>query len=356
MNMKNKSKYLKYGLHIAILIGLTWAVMKYVNGQKVLNALQTFNYIFMPFMVILALSYLLIKAARFVILMNPFTEKLTNRIIYKGYISGQPATLLPGGIAARAGLMNQVGVPLEQTSVPIAVHSGWDQIVFLLGGLIAALWFPSARLPVLIILGVLIITGALLLIPTTRNWLAGMAERITKRFIIEKEWNRFLDAIPQVFTKKIIILCFFFTVVAFAMQIIILGLTMQGLKLDVPVPTLFLAFIVPTMLGRLVPIPGGIGVTEAGMVGFLTATAQLNTGITVAAVAIFRIVSIVIPAAIGALVYFFIWKGNDEVNGSEEQSPSNALYDFSCPSSSRTWSHPPPVTYPTKILETKGKK
>lgn len=311
--MQNKSKYLKYGLHVAILIGLVWAVVKYVNGEEVLTALQNFDYIYLPFMVGLALAYFLIKAARFVLLMSPFTEKLPNRLIYKGYISGQAATLLPGGIAARAGLMNQIGVPMAQSSVPIAFNSVWDQVIFLLGGLVAALWFPAARLPVFIILGVLSVIGFLLLLPQSRNWLANRAEQIAQHFDYETQWHRFLDAIPQIFTKKIMIGCFLMTVLAFAMQIIVLGLTMRGLDLDVPIPTLFLAFIVPTMLGRLVPIPGGIGVTEAGMVGFLTSTAQINTDTTVAAVAIFRIVTIVIPAAVGAFVYFFFWKGEDEV-------------------------------------------
>lgn len=311
--MENKAKYIKYGLHIAILIGLVWAFVKYVNGEEVVKALQNFNYIYLPFMIALSLGYFLLKGARFVILMSPFTKNLKNRLIYKGYVAGQPATLLPGGIAARAALMNQIGIPVSQSSVPIAVHSGWDQVVFLLGGLIAAFWFPAARTPVLIIFGVLAVIGLLLFIPTTRQWFAAVAERIAKRFDFEEQWQRFLDAIPAVFTKKIILACFGITVLAFAMQIIMLGLTLRGLELDVPIPTIFLAFIVPTMLGRLVPVPGGIGVTEASMVGFLNATAQINTDIAVAAVAIFRIVAIVLPAALGAVVYFLFWHGEDEV-------------------------------------------
>lgn len=201
--MKNNSKYLKYGLHIAILVGVIWAVVKYVNGQEVLKALQNFNYVYLPFMIVLAIGYFLIKTIRFILLMSPFSEAVPRLVIGKGYISGQAATLLPGGIAARVGLMNQVGIPFAQSSVPVAVHSGWDQAIFLLGGLIAALWFPAARLPVLIILGLLALVGLLLLIPATRSRLAGLAERIAKRFDFEEQWQRFLDAVPMVFTKKI---------------------------------------------------------------------------------------------------------------------------------------------------------
>lgn len=313
--MKNKSIYLKYGLHLAIFIGLIWAIVKYVNGQEVLQTLRDFNLIYLPWMLLLALAYFLLKALRFVLLMSPFTDNVSNRIIFKGYIAGQPATLLPGGVAARAGLMKQAGIPLAQSSVPIAFDSLWDQAFFFLGGLLAAWWFPGARLPVFIITAVLILVAALLLLQPTRKKLAQLADRVARHFDQEEGWHRFLESIPRMFSRKILLGCITITAVAFTMQIITLYLTLRGLELSVPAPTLFLAFVLPTMLGRLVPVPGGIGVTEASMVGFLTQTSDLNTDTAVAAVAVFRVVTIVIPALVGAIVYYTMWHGEEEKEG-----------------------------------------
>lgn len=310
--MKNKGKYLKYGLHIAVVIGLVWAIVKYVNGQEVLSALQNFTYLYLPFMLAFSLGYFFLKALRFLLLTSPFAGDLSKWVILKAYISGQAMVLLPGGVAARAVLLHQAGIPVSESSVPIAFDSGWDQAAFLVGGLIAALWFPLARLPVLVILGVLTLIAVLLLVPATRNRLAEVPERIAERFDWTEQWHHSLEAFPRVLTKKIMVGSLLITAVAFVMPIGLLWLTTQGLLLEAPIPTLFLAFIIPTMLGRLVPIPGGFGITEVGMVSFLTATAQLNTSSTVAAVAIFRIFSIVVPAVLGAFVYFFFWKGEDE--------------------------------------------
>jgi uncharacterized protein (TIRG00374 family) len=312
--MENKSAYLKYGLHLAIFAGLIWAIVKYVNGQEVLKTLREFNLIYLPWMLLLALLYFLLKALRFVLLMSPFTDSVPNSIVFKGYISGQPATLLPGGVAARAGLMKQAGVPLAQSSVPVAFDSLWDQAFFFLGGLVAAWWFPGARLPVLVITGVLAVIAALLLLKPTRMKLARLADRVAKHFDQEESWHRFLDSIPQMFSRKILLGCIGITAVAFAFQIITLYLTLRGLDLSVPAPTLFLAFVLPTMLGRLVPVPGGIGVTEASMVGFLTQASDLNTDTAVAAVAVFRVVTIVIPALVGAIVYYTLWHGAEGAN------------------------------------------
>lgn len=308
----DKRNILKYTLHVLVIGGVVWAAVKYLNGEEVLNALRTFSYDLLPYMLGLALAYFLLKAGRFIVLIEPFTDDISRWTVLKAYLSGQAMTLIPGGVAARTALMKQAGVPIAESSVPVLIHSAWDQAVFLLGGLIAALWFPAARLPVFIILSVLATVSLLFIIPTPREWILARAEQIAGYFDKKDEWHKFLDALPQVFTLKISLIAFVLTVIAFGTNIVTLGLAMRGLSLDVSYPTLFLAFIIPTMLGRLVPVPGGFGVTEASMVGFLTTTSGVGTNETTAAVSIFRIVTIVFPAVLGMIVYFLFWRGDEE--------------------------------------------
>jgi uncharacterized protein (TIRG00374 family) len=323
----NKSKYLQYALHAVILVGLVWAAVKYVNGEEVLEALRAFQYRFLPLMLLLSTAYLLLKAWRFVLLITPFASHLPKLVVYKAYVAGHAATVLPGGIAVRAGLMRQAGVPISESSVAVAVNSLWDQTIFLACALVAALWFPAARLPVLVIIGVLAAIVLFFLFAPTRSWLLGLAERIARRFKFEEQWERFLDGVPQVFTWPIVLGCLAITLVAFAFALIILDWTMRGVGLSIPYPTLFLAYILPTMLGRVLPMPGGgVGVTEAGMVGFLTSAAQINTDVAVAAVAIFRIVTIVFPILLGALVYFLFWRGEAETRQTQREKPVEASH------------------------------
>lgn len=58
MNDKTK-KYLKYGFNTAILIGVIMAANKYLNGEEVFNALKDFNYTYAPYMLLIALGFLL---------------------------------------------------------------------------------------------------------------------------------------------------------------------------------------------------------------------------------------------------------------------------------------------------------
>lgn len=309
----DRKKILTYGMHAVILLGVIYAAVKYLNGAEVLEALRNFDYIFAPLMLALSAGYLLLKAWRFVVLLEPLEERLPRLVTAKAYVAGQAATLLPGGIAARAGLMKQVDVSVAKSSVAIIFSSGLDQAVFILGGLIAALYFPAARTPVLIILGVLAVVAALALWGQTRDFLLTQARRVAGRFNFEEQWERFLDAVPVVLNWKTMGLGLGITLIAFAFKIFTLDFALRGAGLDVPYPSIFLAFILPTMLGRIFPVPGGVGVTEAGMVGFLTSTTQVDPDTATAAVAIFRIATILFQAIIGAALYFVGWSGDDEM-------------------------------------------
>jgi uncharacterized protein (TIRG00374 family) len=318
-----EEEYLRYGLHLAILIGVAVAAVRYLNGEEVFNALRNFNYQLAPFILLISTAYLLIKAARFALLMEPFEEDLSWFVTFKAYVAGQAATLLPGGVAARAGLMKQVGVPVAESSVPVAFSSGIDQAVFIVSSLIAALWFEAARTPALIILGVLTVFAAIALVPTTRGWITRAADWIAEKAKVQEQWHHFLEAVPQVFTWRIMLPSLLLTLLAFAGKIVALDLAMRGTEIDLAYPTLFLGFILPTMMGRWVPIPGGVGVTEATMVGFLASASQAGPNRLAAAVAIFRIGTVFFPALLGAIVYFTIWKGSEEREEKAARSASS---------------------------------
>src|SRR5215208_3412944 len=86
-------------------------------------------------------------------------------------------------------------------------------------------------------------------------------------------------------------------------------LAARGAGARVPYATLLLAFTLPTMLGRISAMPGGVGVTEAGMVGILDAAPGVTVSQAAAAAVIFRVGTVLFAALLGAVVYFFGWRG-----------------------------------------------
>lgn len=306
-----KNKYLKYVLHAAVLIGLIIAAVKYINGEEVLQALRSYNYAFAPVLLALSALYLALKAWRFVQLMRPVSD-VAGGVMFRGYVAGTAATLVPGGVAARAGLMDQAGVSVAKSGMPVALSSILDQVAFLGSALLAAFWFENIRVPMLIVLGILITLGIIFLFPAPRRWLGNITAAIARRFNFAEQWNNFLQHGREVINLQTILVALAITIVGLVVQVIILDFSLRGFGFDVPYATLFFAYIVPTMLGRLSALPAGVGVTEASMVGFLSSSAGVDPDTGLAATAIFRIATVFFQALLGALVYFFAWRGENE--------------------------------------------
>lgn len=275
--------------------------------------MRSTDFRWVPFIFLIVTAHLLLKAWRFVIFMEPFSDSVPRLVTFKAYVAGQAATLVPGGVAARAGLMNQVGVPVAESSAPVAFANGLDQIVLVAGALVAAFWFEALRTPILVIVGIVAAVVLLFVVPGMRQRLAGAANWIAEKLDKESEWQRFLDAVPKLVKPRILLLTSGLTLLAFAGKVIALDLSMQSVGLDLDYPILLLGFVLPTLLGRLVPIPGGLGITETSMIGFLATITAVATYPLTIGVVVFRISAIFFPALLGAVVYYGLWNGSEEV-------------------------------------------
>jgi uncharacterized protein (TIRG00374 family) len=299
-----KGKYLKYTLHIVVLAGLFIAAIKYINGEEVLRALRSYDYAFAPTLLSLSALYLAMKAWRFIRLMRPVSD-VPGNILFRGYVAGTAATLLPGGVAARAGLMNQAGVSVAKSGVPVALSSILDQIAFVGSALLAAFWFESIRLTVMILLGSVVMLGVIFLFPAPRRWLNRTAASIASRFDVAEQWKNLLRSGREVINTRTILVALAVTVAGLFVQVIILDFSLRGFGFDVSYASLFFAYIVPTMLGRLSALPAGVGITEASMVGFLSSSAGVDPDTGLAATAIFRIATVFFSSALGHVGIFF---------------------------------------------------
>jgi uncharacterized protein (TIRG00374 family) len=301
-----KKKYLKYILHAVILVGVGLAALKYLNGREILEALRNFQYGYAPFILLLSVFYIVIKGIRFVVLIRPVSDVPWDTLV-QGYIAGTAATLVPVGTAARAGLMKQVGIPVSKSSAPVIFSSILDQAAFAIGALFAALWFKPVRDLVLIVAAVLVLLILIFMIPVVQEKLIRAAEGLAKRFKIVDQWQDFRKSLGEVVTWRIMAMALGLTMIGLVLQIVMLDLSLRGFGLSVPYAAVFLAYILPAMIGRNSALPAGIGLTEAGMVGLLSSTANVDPDVATAAAAIFRIGTVLFQALLGALIYFLIW-------------------------------------------------
>jgi uncharacterized protein (TIRG00374 family) len=307
VHVVKSGKVLQYGLHAAVLGGVVWAGFKTINGAELQKALDGFNWWFMPLVCLLGLSSVVVKAWRFASLLKQVHD-LPRSIAMKAYIAGQSMTLLPGGIAARSGLLQQVGVKVEESSPAVAMSSISDQIGFILAASVSALWFESARKPVLVFLAVLAVIGIVLGIEATRTWLLRAIEAILGRFNLKDKWHGFLEAMGKTMDLPTLAMGVFNALISFTLLVAGLWLCMKGVGQSIHPLALLLAYTVPTMVGRISAMPGGFGLTEVGMVGVLDHLPGVRLDQAVAAVLVFRVSTILFTALAGGILYWTGWR------------------------------------------------
>ncbi|RIK49969.1 MAG: hypothetical protein DCC57_12410 [Chloroflexi bacterium] len=319
---KRAMKYLKYGLTAAVVLGLAVAAFKYLQGGEVLAALRAFHGRYMPLMLLSALAALLLKSWRFQLLIQAVYRNISWKIPWKVFLAGQPALMLPGGAAAQVGLMKQAGADVGRSSAPVVTASLLDQTVLIVGSLLAALWFEPARTPVLISLAVIGLLALLLWWKPARAPIFRWARNRAARFKLGHSLDNFAKVMPTLMAPALLAATLGITLVSHLLKFSILVLAAWGLGVEASYGSLFLAFVVPSLLGRFTPLPAGIGVVDASMVGFLAVAAQLNTNQAAALVALFRVVMIFLPVVAGSVVYFLVWRGAREAADRTSMQPS----------------------------------
>ncbi|MFU8771867.1 MAG: lysylphosphatidylglycerol synthase transmembrane domain-containing protein [Anaerolineales bacterium] len=312
-----KSKtFLKYLLHLAIISGVLFAAFNYLDWDEVVFALGLFDLAYLVPILIISAAYVFLKGWRFIYLMRPVTD-IPADVIFRGFVAGAAVTILPAGVAARVGLMGQAGVPITKSTGPVILSSLLDQIAFVLGAIISAIWFQPARLPAFILTGVILLIALAYSLQPLRKWFSKLIRWILNQVNLQSQANQFKRAWQLVAAPRVLMITFGMTLVCVLMQVVMLDLSLRGLGLVLPYPILFLAYILPAIIGRNSVIPGGFGITEAGMVGFLTLVANVDLNLGAAGVAIFRASTVIFQVFIGAVFYTFAWHG--EVERSENR-------------------------------------
>lgn len=289
-------------LYIATLLGLVAAGYKYLDLDAMTQAWHKFSWDSWFWLIGLPLVYLLAKSKRFVCLLNhDKTLEVEESKVMLGYAASQPGSLLPGGVALRAVTMYSLGIPVERSSGPVLANSAADQLLLLGTGLYLCYYFPSFRQTAFVLTAILLLLVVLVVLPYTRKKLQNSLLKLLKRFDKEEEGRKFLSATGALANLSLWVEVMAWTLLANGISVTVLWIIIQSFGWDLTVWSVAAAFVIPTLLGRLSPVPAGAGVTEAGMTGFLSLHAGLTLDQAAVATILFRVVDVLLPALYGGL-------------------------------------------------------
>jgi uncharacterized membrane protein YbhN (UPF0104 family) len=220
-----------------------------------------------------------------------------------------------GGLALGAWALRRSGMSDERiarrsvaffllTSVPNVVG------VIILGlGLALGVFAGRAGLE-LTLLPALVATAAILLAIASGRWAEGAGRRAHARRGPESRLGRVLGALSAGVRESLEflrrpsppLLAGLFAYLAF--DIGVLWATFQAFGHSPGIPILCLAYLIGE-LGGLIPVPGGIGGVDLGLVGTL-ALYHVPVGLATAAVLAYRAIVIVVPAVLGAVAFVLL--------------------------------------------------
>jgi uncharacterized protein (TIRG00374 family) len=302
-----KSRILSIIFNGLVLLALVWAAFKYLRPEAVGDALERIDLTFLPVLLLLALLYIALKTWRFALCVGAIADLPFWRVA-QSFLASQPLTLLPGGIAGRTLFLHQAGAPLGTAIVPTVMMSVLDQTVFILALFAAAFSFEGARTPAYIALTAMLLIAACLILPFSRKLAISLAHRLGKQYKVTDHLKEFSQALEESTSPARLFTLFCLTLADFFLTVLILDISLRSVGASADYSVLFLTYILPTMVGRFTILPGGVGLTEAGMVGTLASLAHLDINLAAAGVLVFRIASVLLQSGLGALVYFISWK------------------------------------------------
>ena len=296
----------RWALNGAVLLGLLIAGTKYLSGGQFWKAIGHFHWIYAPLILGLTLLYLVIRGLRFGVPLH-YLSGLDRKTAAICSVAGEGAALMPGGVMTYLAMLRQVGVKVGRSGATVAWVSFLDQGLFVSLSLIAALWLPVARSGSIAVLSVLLVVGVLLAIPMTRLWLVVAWESVLLQLGVLVSWRDGLAAMRDLMTIRVASAGLSLTLLAALTMAGALNVAVSGLGADITFVAALLAYTLSTMLGRLTPLPGGVGVTEAALVGVLHKVGGISLEQAAAATAIFRVGTTLFGAVVGTAVYALWW-------------------------------------------------
>ncbi|MFC3850621.1 YbhN family protein [Corynebacterium hansenii] len=253
----------------------------------------------------------------------PVTARATNSLVLA---ANAWSVSVPGGVAFSTAL--QVRRQLKWGASPVVISwfillSGALSFLGLVALALVALFFIGGTAP-----GRLIAAGAAVLAMTALLWWfsrnTAVIETVAKQIL--KAVNALRRKPPESGAAKLqttirqltsvrlsplrMVIVFAWSLINWIGDVACLYAAMRAVGVeDVTVNTIVMAFVLSKVAGFIQATPGGVGPVEAVLTGTLIASGMVGTD-AVATVLIYRLVSFILPAAVGWVVYLVGYGGD----------------------------------------------
>lgn len=285
-------------LMAGIIVVLVFLVVKTVDIPQLLSVVQSLTLAEIGMLIALSLSLEAFKALRFHILLRDRNIEVSIFQSIKVYLSGESASLLPGGEGVRlVFLSKETNTSYVQSTAPTLSSSLFDSVVAAVVVSFGALFFEELRLAALII-DVLLIGGLVIILhPKLFSWLTNLMAKVpklsTKVDFTMKVRGVLVNLLTaqghRVLPGSATLLSVVISLVSMGVGGYLFYFLVQLIGSSTSWPEAILLYASSIVISAISGfIPGGLGLTEGGITGILYVIARLSYQQAVSVALIYR--------------------------------------------------------------------
>lgn len=221
------------------------------------------------------------------------------------FLSGFVLTISPGkvGEVFKSYVLNEThGVPMPKTAPIVVAERITDLIGVIVLIVIGSLGFRGGILPasvgtalVAILLGVIASRRASFAVIDFVSRLPGPFRRIGPK--LEEAY----ESLTVLVAPKNLVWPTLLSIAAWSLECMALAVILRGFDAHVPLPLSVFFYATSTLAGAVIPVPGGLGVTETGLREQMTTMGHVDDATSTAAMMLVRFATLWFAVAVGFL-------------------------------------------------------
>lgn len=233
---------------------------------------QNFNLVYLPMALALSFTSYLIKGIRYDQLLRKIDVIIPLKQSVTLFFAGLGLGITPGKfgeIIKSSFLKKQYHYSISKT-VPVVFVERYFDLVGLVIIAIIGIWFVNIEKNVIV--GAVVLVIIVLILSKQRKFMIPILNGLKKVPFVKKFAENFLemyDTIYSLLSPKIYAKSSGISLAGWILESMGVFLIFQGFGVDLNFETVTLIFLISSLIGAVSMLPGGLGLTEGGMIGLL---------------------------------------------------------------------------------------
>jgi len=266
--MKIKSSHWLLGVVFAVIVYLI--ILLFSDFPTLVQNFKTIKMEYVYLAILVVYVSLIVTGIRWYLMIRDLGIVVNFKSSMLVYLCGNAFALSPGrlGEVLRSFYLKRLcNVPVSKTAPTIIVERFFDVFAILVIALSANLILGVNH--EIIIFGYIVLGGFLILI-YQKKYLKKILEQTKKIRFCGKISTMFLESLDIIYIllkPKIFVKIFFLSIVSWIIESLVVYFALKAFSIDLSIIKSIFIQVISTLVGSATFLPGGIGVTEGGLIG-----------------------------------------------------------------------------------------